>query len=226
MKHSKFMKTEKKKESRAIPNPIGVRRKSVRSKDITLYKKNQVISVFVLFTFLSIANTYAQNVVAQRQPAGEKSIPKLVTSTFKQQYPNVLVRGWYVTHLIYWQNDYSSDWYTGWYGQRTVVIYTYEKPNYYEVEFINTPGELSRAIYNIYGYWYETRTQIHGLTMAIHESLKASKYNGWKISSTKEKLHSPAWPVEIYRFQVSKGLKAKIIRMDAEGNLIQVKEIS
>ena len=41
-----------------------------------------------------------------------------------------------------------------------------------------------------------------------------------------EKLESPAWPVEIYRFQMSKGMKSQIIRMDADGNLIQVKELN
>jgi len=171
-------------------------------------------------------NGYSQNVVAQRKPASEKAIPKIVLNIFKEQYPDVLVKEWYITHLTYWQNDYSSDWYYGWYGQRIVVVYTYEKPNYFEVEFIKNPGELSRAIYNIYGYWYETRTQINGLTMGIHDALKASKYSDWKISTTKEKLESPMWPVEIYRFQVSKGLKSSIIRMDAQGNFIQLKNIN
>lgn len=186
----------------------------------------KLVAVLYVFFVLGVGDVFSQNVVAQRQPASEKSIPKMVTSTFKEQYPDVLLIGWYVTHLTYWQNDYSSDWYSGWYGQRTVVIYTYEKPNYYEVEFINNPGELSRAIYNVYGYWYETRTQIKGLTMPIIEALKTSKYNGWKISAIKEKLESPMWPVDIYRFQVSKGLKSEIIRMDAGGNIIQIKDIN
>ena len=186
------------------------------------------ITITLLFLFLVVSSLagYSQNVVAQRQPASEKVIPPIVLYTFKQQYPDAFLQGWYVTHLTYWQNDYSSDWYNGWYGQRTVVIYTYQKPNYFEVEFINNPGELSRAIYNIYGYWYETRTQIKGLPLNIHNALKESKYNGWKISLVKEKLESPAWPVEIYRFQVSKGLKSQIIRMDGEGNFIQIKELT
>jgi len=187
--------------------------------------KIKVFSILLILCFFNIGNINAQNMVAQRQAANEKSIPKFVVQTFKEQYPDAFLKGWYVTHLTYWQNDYSSDWYYGWYPQRTVVVYTYEKPNYFEVEFIANPGELSRAIYNVYGYWYETRTQINGLTMDILEALKASKYNGWKIAATKEKLSSPDWPVEIYRFQVSKGLKSKIIRMDAKGNIIQVKEL-
>lgn len=188
-------------------------------------KKIKVVGILMLVCFLNIGTTNAQNVVAQRKNVPERIVPELVIEMFQAQYPNVLLKGYFVTHLVYWQNDYSSDWYSGWYSQRTVVIYTYEQPNYYEIEFINNPGELSRAIYNKYGYWYETRTQIKGLTMAILDALKASKYNGWKISSVKEKLESPDWPVEIYRFQVSKGVKAKILRMDAKGNIIQVKEI-
>lgn len=188
-------------------------------------KKTTIALLLVLLIGFSLT-VCAQNVVAQRQSVSERSIPKLVVNTFKEQYPDVFLKGWYVTHLTYWQNDYSSDWYYGWYGQRRVVVYTYEKPNYFEVEFIDDPGELSRAIYNKYGYWYETRTQIKGLTMGIHEALKASKYDGWKIAQIKEKVVSPMWPIEIYRFQVSKGLDSQIIQMDADGNMIQIKELS
>lgn len=185
----------------------------------------KIISLLIISFLCSAIRADAQNVVAQRMPAGEKAIPKMVSSTFKTQYPDVLIRGWYITHLTYWQNDYSSDWYSGWYGQRTTVIYVYEKPNYFEVEFINNPGELSRAIYNLHGYWYETRTQIKSLTKGIYDALKNSKYSGWKISSIMEKTESPMWPVEIYRFQVSKGMKSRIIRTDEDGNIIQIKEL-
>lgn len=183
------------------------------------------ITLVLVFIFSATLSVNSQSVIAQRQAAGVKSIPKVVLSTFQEKYPDVLVRNWYVTHLTYWQNDYSSDWYNAWYGQRTVVIYTYEKPNFYEVEFIDNPGETSRAIYNIYGYWYETRTLIKGLSKGILEALKNSKYSAWKISPIMEKLESPAWPDPIYRFHVSKGLKSHIIRMDAEGNLIQNKNL-
>ena len=188
--------------------------------------KQKTIAILFIFFIGTAVSGYSQNVVAQRQPVSEKSVPKIISNTFKKQYPDVLLRGWFATHLTYWQNDYSSDWYYGWYGQRTFVVYTYQKPNYYEVEFMDNPGELSRAIYNIHGHWYETRTKIKGLTAGILEAHKASKYNGWKISTIMEKLESPMWPVEIYRFHVSKGLKSQTIRMDGEGNLIQVKELN
>ena len=188
--------------------------------------KQQTIAILFIFFIGTTFSGYSQNLTAHRKPLSERSVPKIIINTFSKQYPNVLLRGWFSTHLIYWENDYSSDWYNGWYGKRTVVVYTYQKPNYYEVEFIDNPGELSRAIYNLYGNWYETRTKIKGLTMGILEALKASKYNGWKISTTMEKLESPMWPIEIYRFQVSKGIKSQTIRMDKEGSIIQVKELN
>jgi len=184
------------------------------------------LAFFLLVYASSIFGLKAQYVVAQRQPANEKSIPLVIKNIYNEQYPKATLMGWYATHITYWQNDYSSDWYYGWYGQRSVVVYSYQKPNYYEVEFSQYPGELSRALYNIYGYWYETRTQIKGLPLAIMEALKETKYSNWKISLTKEKLESPAWPVEIYRFHVSKGLKSQIMRMDEKGNLIQIKEVA
>jgi len=186
--------------------------------------KKSIFLLLIIFTFSTISAS-AQNAVSQRLPANEKAIPKVVLSTFKEQYRDVLLIGWYSTHLTYWQNDYSSDWYYGWYGQRTVVVYTYQKPTYYEVEFSKEPGQVSRAIYNLHGYWYETRTQFKVLPEDIDNTLKSSKYVDWKVSRLKEKIESQGWPGEIYRFQVSKGLKSRIIRMDASGNFIQIREI-
>ena len=55
------------------------------------------------------------------------------------------------------------------------------------------------------------------------ETLKTPQFDGWKVSPLKEKMESPAWPVEIYRFRISKGVKSKILRMDDQGNIIQSK---
>ncbi len=189
-------------------------------------KKFKTCIIFLLLIFAITLNGHSQNVTAHRQPVSVKTVPKPITTNFNKQYPHVLLLGWYSTHLTYWQNDHSSDWYKGWYGQRKIVAYTYLNPNYYEVEFMDHPGETSRAIYNLYGQWFETRTKINGLNTSIRESLKASKYYGWKISSTMEKIESPMWPIEIYRFHVSKGLKSHTIRMDEEGNFIQIKVLN
>lgn len=156
-------------------------------------------------------------------PAAERTIPELVRELFYEKYPDVLIKSWYITHLVYWENDISSDWYNGWYHERSVIVYRYEKPNYFEVEFVDQPGEVSRAIYNKYGYWYETRTRIKGLTAEIYDALQDSKYRDWKISPMMERIESTAWPEIIYRFNVSKGMRSAIIRMDAEGNFIQIK---
>lgn len=182
------------------------------------------ISLFVIL--FSTSQVVGQEKLAYRLPANERAVPKIVLEAFKSQYPLVQVKGWHITHLVYWENDYSSDWYAGWYPQRTIVVYTYEKPNYFEVEFMAQPGEVSRAIYNKYGYWYETRTMIKGMPMPIYDALQAAKYNNWKISVVKEKIESPAWPLEIYRFSASKGIRTQILRMDAKGNIVQAKYVN
>ena len=160
-------------------------------------------------------------------PANVKAVPKLVVETFKEQYPNAQVDSWYVTHLMYWQMDVSSGWYQDWYGnvRRDVVTYTYEKPNYFEVEFMDEYGSLSRAIYNRYGYWYETRAQLKGLPMACLEALADSKYKDWKRSKLTERIETAEWPDPVYRFSVSKGLRYQILRMSEQGEILQIKYI-
>lgn len=187
-----------------------------------MFTKGVIATCVVIMFAIQLS---AQSNGAYRQPANERVIPQAVLDTYREQYPNALVRGWYITHITYWQNDYSSGWYYDWYGQRNVVVYRYEKPTYFEVEFINDPGELSRAIYNVYGYWYETRSQLKGLPLPILEALKESEYAGWKISSLKERIESPLWPVDVYRFMVSKGMRSRIVRMDIKGNVIQAKQL-
>jgi len=184
--------------------------------------KTKHILTLLIALFFAHAG-WSQGTVAQRQRANEAVIPKAVMKVFKEQYPDVMIKGWYVTHITYWQNDYSSGWYNDWYGQRNVVVYSYSKPSYYEVEFVADAGELSRAIYNLNGYWYETRSQLRGLPLPIIEALQASKYANWKISPMKERIEAPGWPVDVYRFKVSKGLQARILRMDDQGNFIQEK---
>lgn len=180
----------------------------------------------LLFLLLTAVVGQAQTAVSYRQPANAKAIPQLVKDTFRQQYPDVMLKGWFVTHISYWQNDISSSWYSDWYGQRTVVVYSFEKPTYFEVEFMNSPGELSRAIYNLYGYWYETRSQVRSLPSAVIDALKASEYSGWKVSPLKERIESPGWLLDVYRFKVSKGLKSRIIRIDSKGNIVQAKYLN
>ena len=158
-------------------------------------------------------------------PANVKAVPTVVVDIFKEQYPNVMVRGWFVTHISYWQQDISSGWYTDWYGnsRRNVVVYTYEKPNHYEVEFIDQFGLLSRAVYNRYGYWHETRSQLKGLPMVCINSLAESKYADWKRSAMSERIETADWPDPVYRFGMSKGWRYHIVKMNEMGEIVQVK---
>lgn len=185
-------------------------------------------------TFLTLALvvcstlSFAQSDTFERRvPASAKAIPKVVFETFKEQYPNAKIDSWYVTHITYWQQDISSGWYRDWYGniRRDVVVMTYEKPNYFEVEFMDVYGSLSRAIYNRYGYWYETRAQLKGLPMACLETLATSKYKDWKRSRLTERIETAEWPDPVYRFSVSKGLRFQILRMSETGEIIQIKYI-
>lgn len=179
--------------------------------------------LFVLFIFATTLTSVSQEVITYRQKINEKKLPAVVVENFNKKYQDVFLEGWYETHLIHWQNDLHTNWYDEWYIDRTIVIYTYEKPNYYEVEFIYNPGEQSRAIYNIHGYWHETRTQINGLPEAIVTTIQQSKYKDWNLSVHMEKMESPMWPLAIYRFQVKHGIKSHIISMDSEGNIVQAK---
>ncbi len=188
---------------------------------MTGYCKYNFIGIVLFFS--SVFNVFSQEVIEHRQKVIERVLPAIVVENFHKQYPDVLLEGWYETHIIHWQNDLHGDWYDEWYIDRTIIIYTYEKPSYYEVEFIDEPGEYSRAIYNIHGYWHETRTKIKGLPRPIVEALQQSKYKDWNLSVHMEKMDSPAWPDAIYRFQVKKGLKAHILSMDSKGNMVQSK---
>jgi hypothetical protein len=178
-----------------------------------------------LLLFALLSNGSPILAQALRQPIPTKAVPILVMATFNDQYKGALVQSWYATHLTYWVNDISSSWYSDWYGPRQATVYVYEKPNYYEVQFTLEPGELSRAIYNRYGYWYETRTQIKGLPKTIQDSLQTSKYKDWKVSPLKETIKSDHWPELVYRFKVSKGLRSVVLRMNERGELVQRKII-
>ncbi len=182
----------------------------------------KIITLLVIVAICQMV--IAQNTVQYRQLAGEKAVPKIVNATFKVTYPDAFIFNWYITHISYWYEDYSGSWYNGWYSPRQVIVYTFAEPAYYEVEFSIEPGETSRAIYNRYGYWFETRTKLSGLPMNVVQSLKESKYADWNWSQHKERIEAPGMPGSVYRFRVSKGMRSVIVRFDDLGQLIQAKE--
>ena len=186
--------------------------------------KNILLLIGILLSSTFSVHAQSQAEIGFRMPVAEKQVPLLVKGTFENQYDERLsTTGWFATHSYYWQNDISSNWYYDWYTNRTITVYTFDKPSYYEVEFIQYPGEISRALYNLYGYWYETRTKISGLPMTIMDALNNSQYKDWKLSLMRERIESPSWPISVYRFQLKKGLKTVILRMDEEGNIIQTR---
>ena len=89
----------------------------------------------------------AQNTKTYRQMVEIRDLPKIVQAEFKLRYPDAFVKMWYTTHIPYWYQDYGPSYYNGWYQPRTVVIYRFDQPAYFEVEFLNQ-DENSRAIFN------------------------------------------------------------------------------
>lgn len=180
---------------------------------------------FLLFFLLISFNAFNQEVQAYRVLTVSKQVPTVVKTKFNEKYPNALLKNWYISHVTYWQNDVSAGWYTDWYGNRTVVVMRFDKPNFYEVEFAEEPGELSRALFNKEGYWYETRTEVKGLPKNIIDSLQTSEFSNWKISKFIERTESAAWSKAIYRFKVSKGMKSRLLKVTEQGQIFQVREL-
>ena len=179
----------------------------------------------LLFLLFIAASMVCKSQQTSKTNVNENFVPIVVVSTFKQMYPNALVNGWSATHISYWYNDVSVSWYDNWYGARTIVAYDFQKPTYFQVDFTKEPGEYSRALYNLYGYWYETRTQIKGLPPKVLEGLAKTKYAEWRRSVHKERLEAAGWPSPIYRVNVTKGLRSQILRLDDLGNIVQVREL-
>lgn len=179
--------------------------------------------IIVLVTIWSV-HAFSQRPTATRQKITNASVPELLRLTFQEQYKDVLLIGWYVTHISYWYDDRFSSWYSDWYHTRNVVVYTFSQPAYYEVEFIDEPGQVSRAIYSRYGAWYETRTKLKALPRHIDEELRKSKYAKWTRSEHLEMMEIPGLHGVVYRLMLSNGSTDQIIRIDDQGHIVQIKE--
>lgn len=185
--------------------------------------KNTVALIMILFIGFGIM---AQSPATYRQKVGDdQPVPSAVESKFKSQYEGALAATWYVTDLAYWYLDFGSNWYGLWYGPKMLDIYTYDTPPYYEVEFVKKTAESARAVYNQYGAWYETRTQIRELPEAISEALKNGKYGEWKISEHKEIVEQPGTDSQTYRLLVSKGGKKLILSLNEKGQITNTKQL-
>ena len=171
---------------------------------------------------ISINGLLAQREVSYRIVLDDYQVPKEVRAGFNSKYPNTFFNIWYSSHITYWYVDYTQTWYGAWYPTRQIVIHRFEKPAYYEVDF-KLGNEPSRAIFNRYGQWFETRTKISSLPEEITLGLKKSEFGDWIWSEHKERVEVMGLPGYIYRLQVSNHKNAYIVRLDESGEIIQVK---
>ena len=178
---------------------------------------------FLIFLCIFVtASFYGQNTKNVRQVTETNNVPQKVRTEFKTRYPDAFVKMWYITSISYWYQDYGSANYNAWYQPRTVVVYNFNEPANYEVEFING-YENSRAIFNRYGAWFETRTKVIELPGKVLKALEDSEYSTWKWSDYKERLEAPGMPGSVYRLQVSEQQLSQIIRINDTGKIIQIK---
>lgn len=180
-------------------------------------------NIILTAVFLSAALIFfGQGQKSYRKVTEPINVPKEVRKNFNLRYPGSYVKMWYITSITYWYEDYGPSYYNGWYQPRTVVVYKFNEPANYEVEFLHN-DENSRAIFNRYGQWFETRTRIVVLPEVILNALKESKFASWKISEYKERIEAPGMIGSVYRMQISKDHLSHIIRIDDDGEIVQIK---
>ena len=179
--------------------------------------------LFLLIISLTVS-FYGQGQGARkyRQVTETNNVPKEVRKDFNLRYPQSFVKMWYVTNIAYWYQDYSNTYYQGWYQPRTVVVYSFNEPSNYEVEFMRN-DENSRAIFNRYGQWFETRTPLIKLPDEILSAIQESPFANWQISDYKERIEAPGMIGSVYRMQVSKDHLSHIIRINDDGRIVQIK---
>jgi len=166
---------------------------------------------------------FGQNSRQFRTMVENRDVPNNVRREFIRKYPNSFVKMWYVTSITYWYEDYGPTYYNGWYRRtQTVVVYRFDQPSHYEVEFFRN-NESSRAIFNRYGVWFETRTKVDKLPQVIADALENSDFSGWKLSDYKERIEAPGMINSVYRMHVSNGHLSRIIRINEKGNIVQIK---
>ena len=179
--------------------------------------------ILIILLILISCTVCAQQAKKYRQLIEDQFVPKIVRANFKSQYPQSAIVIWYVSHITYWYENYAPGWYGEWYGpERTTVVYTFQNPSYFEVDFYRNK-ENSRAIYNRYGHWFETRTKVSTLPDTIGNVLRQSGYEEWTWSKHKERIEAPDMIGHVYRLQVTNGRDSRIIRINEDGEIVQVR---
>ena len=183
-------------------------------------KMKKILLLFLLLFFALCF--YGQNTKNYRQVVEPNNVPQKVRAEFKKRYPTAFVKMWYITSITYWYQDYGPSHYNGWYQPRKVVVYNFSEAANYEVEFIND-YENSRAIFNRYGVWFETRTKVAVLPGPVEKALGDSEYSTWTWSEYKERIEAPGMPGSVYRMQVSDQNLSPILRINDDGKIVQIK---
>ncbi len=186
-----------------------------------ILRMDKIKLILILSALLSLS-VNAQQSQTYRHPVEDNLVPKTVRANFKTQYPRSLINMWYTSHITYWYEDYATGWYGGWYASRPVVVYKFEFPSYYEVDFYRN-NENCRAIYNRYGVWFETRTKLIALPDSIADALRSAGYGDWTWSQHIERIEAPGMPGYVYRLRVNTGRESQIIRLNEEGEIIQIR---
>jgi hypothetical protein len=181
----------------------------------------QLIFITILF-LIPLCAVLAQRETSYRIVLDDQQVPKEVRAEFKARYPKTFMGIWYSSHITYWYEDYAPTWYGSWYPVRQTVIHKFEKTAYYEVDF-QIDNESSRAIFNRYGQWFETRTRIKELPEPVIIGLKDSDFGDWIWSDHKERIEAMGIPGFIYRLQVTNKRLSYIIRLNEFGEIVQVK---
>lgn len=164
----------------------------------------------------------AQAAKTYRVLVEDQFVPREVRVGFKAKYPNAFLVLWYTSHVTYWYEDYAPSWYGNWYPERQVIVHKLEKPAYYEADFQLT-GNPSRALFNRFGQWFETRSRIKELPETVVQGLKNSEFGDWMWSEHKERVFIPGYEGEIYRLMVSNKRNSYIVRLNEKGEILQIK---
>lgn len=184
------------------------------------FTKFILLSLFIFFqeqSFCQVANN--NNIIGE-------DLPPIIENEFNVKYSGAQNVSWKVSHVTYWFNDNVDDWYDDWYSNRVAVDYKFDRANFYQVTFLNSDGELSKALYTKFGYWYETRTKINKLPSSVKKGISNSNYKNWTQSVHMEKIESVAWPITVYRIEVKFEKRKHIIRLDEKGNILQIKKLN
>ncbi len=185
--------------------------------------KEQRKSILMTALLFSVSfSLLAQREVSYRILLDDKQVPIEVLAAFNTRYPGTFMSLWYTSHITYWYEDYAQTWYGTWYPTRQTVFHTFEKPTHYEVDF-QIQQEASRAIFSRYGQWFETRTKIRVLPDNVALGLKNSEFGDWLWSDHKEKIQTLGFEGYIYRLQVTNRRNTYIVRLNEQGEVVQIK---